>query len=301
MTAIEIPAAFANAATRAGSQGRDWIAALPGLVDELLHRWSCAPDGPVLHGQVGIVVPVRRDDLPPAVLKVSFPHPRNRHEPDAYAAWQGRGATHLFARADDHYAMLLERASHRTLATISDPEEALTIQGRLSHRLSIAAPPDLPRLSDRNERWADRIRSTAAAFDHPLPQRVIHAALATVRDLGPGQPAMLVHGDLHDANILASDREPWLAIDPKTYVGDPAHEALNILRSPRFAPPAPLPVPPPHPPPPPRHLLRSSPTRPHHTRRWLQFHAVREALWGRRHNDPTWLIRATDNLAEALT
>ncbi|MCU1643190.1 MAG: kinase [Nocardia sp.] len=299
---IDIPESFVRTEIASRSDaGRAWIAALPGLIEELLQRWSCAPDGPVMHGEVGIVVPVRNRDLPPAVIKVSFPHPGNLHEPNAYATWQGRGATHLFERYDDHFAMLLERAAYRTLATVEDHEEAIDIQGRLSHRLAVEAPPGLPKLSDRVDHWERRMLSTAAAFNQPLPHRVLDAALATLRELGHDQPDILVHGDLHDANILASDREPWLAIDPKAYVGDPAHDALNVIRSPRFAPllgtpnlkPAVL------------HLLdiyctaaRIDPTR---ARRWTQAGAVREALWGRRHNDPAWLIHATDQLAEALT
>ncbi len=299
---VEIPASFAAATARSqGPAGRAWIAELPALVDGLLQRWSCTPVGPVMHGQVGIVVPVHNSELPPSVIKVSFPHPGNLHEPDAYVAWDGRGATHLFARADEHFAMLLECASQRTLATVADPEEAIAIQGRLSHRLSVAAPSGLPKLSDRTERWEHKIRSTAAAFGYPVPGEVMDAAVDTLRELGPEQPDTLVHGDLHDANILASDREPWLAVDPKTYVGDPAHEALNVIRSPRFG-----------------SLLGSSDMKSgirrildiyceaaqldtDRTRRWTQLGAVREAMWGRRHGDPAWLIEATDQLAAALT
>ncbi|WP_327139927.1 aminoglycoside phosphotransferase family protein [Nocardia sp. NBC_01327] len=299
---IDIPESFAfTKEFSEGERGRTWIAALPGLVADLLQHWSCTPDGPVMHGQVGIVVPVRHRDLPPAVIKVSFPHPGNVHEPDAFAAWNGRGAAQLFERCDDRFAMLLERAHYRTLASVTDHEEALGIQGRLSHRLSIEAPPGLPRLSDRRGEWEDEMLAAAAAFDHPLPAHVLDAALATLRELGPDQPNTLIHGDLHDANILASEREPWLAIDPKGYVGDPAHNALNVIRSPRFA--ALLGSPNLKP-----EVLRllgiycdAAQLDPVHTRRWTQARTVREALLGRRQGDPTWLIHATDQLAEALT
>jgi streptomycin 6-kinase len=69
-----------------------WIAELPKIVDELLRRWGCVLDGAVIHGGVGVIVPVRRRAGAPAVLKVSFPHPGNVHEPAAFAAWGGRGA-----------------------------------------------------------------------------------------------------------------------------------------------------------------------------------------------------------------
>ncbi|ADB33866.1 hypothetical protein Kfla_4850 [Kribbella flavida DSM 17836] len=86
-----IPAPFARSTTeREGEAGAAWLAELPGIVDHLLTRWNCVLDGAVLHGQVGLIVPVRRTSGP-AVLKVSFPHPGNAHEPAAFAAWGGRG------------------------------------------------------------------------------------------------------------------------------------------------------------------------------------------------------------------
>lgn len=297
---IEVPARFAhNRIANDGQGGREWIAALPGLVDELLERWSCVPDGAVMHGEVGIVVPVRHRDLPPAVIKVSFPEWGDVHEPDAFEVWKGFGAVQLYARDDDRFAMLLERA-HGTLAEVADPEEAIAIQGELTRRLAVEAPAGLPRMADQASQWEQEIRTAAAALGEPLPRRVVDAAIATVRELGPDQPNTLVHGDLHDANVLASDREPWLVIDPKIAVGDPAFDALNVIRSPRSAP-----------------LFAAENPRPailrqldiyctaadldrDRVRRWTQVGAVREALWGRQHDDPAALIDATDELAELL-
>lgn len=34
---------------------------------------------------------------------------------------------------------------------------------------------------------------------------------------------------LHFENVLAGDREPWLAIDPKGLTGDPAFESVAVL------------------------------------------------------------------------
>ena len=39
----------------------------------------------------------------------------------------------------------------------------------------------------------------------------------------------MVHGDLHYGNVLAADREPWLAIDPKPVSGDPHYEPAPML------------------------------------------------------------------------
>ncbi len=35
--------------------------------------------------------------------------------------------------------------------------------------------------------------------------------------------------DLHADNVLAAEREPWLVIDPKPYVGDPGYDILQYL------------------------------------------------------------------------
>jgi streptomycin 6-kinase len=44
--------------------------------------------------------------------------------------------------------------------------------------------------------------------------------------------AVLLHGDLHHFNILAAERQPWLAIDPKGVVGEPAYEVGPLLLNP---------------------------------------------------------------------
>ena len=40
---------------------------------------------------------------------------------------------------------------------------------------------------------------------------------------------MLLCTDLHADNVLAAEREPWLVIDPKPYVGDPTYDPLQHL------------------------------------------------------------------------
>ena len=40
---------------------------------------------------------------------------------------------------------------------------------------------------------------------------------------------VLLHGDFHPGNVLAAAREPWLAIDPKPLLGDPAYDLAQWL------------------------------------------------------------------------
>ncbi|HEY0495321.1 MAG TPA: aminoglycoside phosphotransferase family protein [Kutzneria sp.] len=282
---IDVPAAFAReTAQREGTAGRAWLRELPDIAADLLQRWSCGLDGPVVHGAVGVVLPVRRDGRP-AVVKVSFPHPGNVHQPDAFDVWNGSGAVRLYERDDARFAMLLERAGPDSLAAVTDNDKAVTVLGELSRRLAVAAPAGLPRLRDEVAGWETEIR--AAEF---LPRRTVDAAVAALREFD--HPETVVHGDLHDANVLAAEREPWLAIDPKGLVGDPAYDAFTVIHSPRL-------------------LLTSGHKRAldvfcetagidrERARRWALVRAVRAVLCNRRHG-PKWLVEAGERLIGTL-
>jgi hypothetical protein len=45
----------------------------------------------------------------------------------------------------------------------------------------------------------------------------------------PAQRHVLLCTDLHTGNVLAAEREPWLVIDPKPYVGDPTYDVLQHM------------------------------------------------------------------------
>lgn len=66
--------------------------------------------------------------------------------------------------------------------------------------------------------------------DVPIPRRYVEQALSLGRDLlADGAPLVVVHGDLHYANVMADDDGRWLAIDPKPMAGDPHYEPAPML------------------------------------------------------------------------
>lgn len=131
------------------------------------------------------------------MLKVSFPHPGNVHEPDAFAAWDGREAVRLYERDGEHFALLLERVGTLSLGDVEDEDEIVRVAGRISHRLAVTAPPCLPRLCEQAGAWEEQVRQDAVELRHSLSRHVLDAAVATARELGGSQPDILIHGDLH--------------------------------------------------------------------------------------------------------
>jgi streptomycin 6-kinase len=226
-TRIELPPAFAAHASR-GDSWATWLAALPRLAADLLDEWELTVDGSVLHGECAVVLPVLTGTGRPAMLKVTWPHWEAETEHIALQRWHGDGAVELL-RADPHrFALLLERLITQDLTTVPDDESCAVI-ARLYRRLHVPAPPRLRTLSSQALDWSDRL--LALPRNAPVPRRFVEQAAALGRSFAqdPATDGMLVHTDLHPLNVLAAEREPWLAIDPKPLSGDPHYEVAPLL------------------------------------------------------------------------
>lgn len=165
-----------------------------------------------------------------AVLKLALPGQAVRAEADALAGFAGDGATRLLAADAAEGALLLERLVPGTpLAARADDDDATRIAGALIARLSRPVPAGAL-LADAHG-WV-RILDRARAGSWPLPRDQLDRAAALFRDLAASAPPpVLLHGDLHHGNILA-DGAGWRAIDPRGALGDPAFEAVALLRNP---------------------------------------------------------------------
>jgi streptomycin 6-kinase len=214
------------------SRGPDWerwVDRLPRRLDGLLEEWELTLDGWSMHGYCSIVVPVRTSEAQPAVLKVAFDvDEESEHEPLVLRHWGGRGAVRLL-RADPHRrAMLLERLHQEDLTTVPDLE-ACEVVAALYPRLHLPALPQLLTVTSYIERWSAALARMPR--NAPIPRRMVEQALSLARELvtDPASTGVIVHGDLHYLNVLASDREPWLVIDPKPMSGDPHFEPAPML------------------------------------------------------------------------
>ena len=124
--------------------------------------------------------------------------------------------------------LLLERASARDLSHVP-AVDACRVVAAMYGQLHRPALPQLDRLSDIVARWSSEFRALPAAS--PVPRRFVEQASALASDFAtdPATDGTLIHADLHYANVLAAQREPWLAIDPKPLSGDPCFEVPPMM------------------------------------------------------------------------
>ncbi|MDQ3485345.1 MAG: aminoglycoside phosphotransferase family protein [Actinomycetota bacterium] len=224
---VHIPPKFARFADRSETWGV-WLARLPGLVRDVLAEWAITVDGPAVHGECALVVPVMTAEGERAVVKFGWPHEEAEFEHLALREWGGAGAVRLLRADPRRSVLLLERASTRDLTALPVVEACLTVAG-LYGRLHVPAPPQLQRLSHLCRQWSSRL--LALPHEAPLPRRYVEQAAALARDFATDDATdgRIVHTDLHFENVLAADREPWLAIDPKPLSGDPHFEVAPLL------------------------------------------------------------------------
>lgn len=224
---VTIPPGLLSQSER-GEDWAGWLRRLPRRTEELLEEWRLTPVATALHGYCALVVPVADADGVAGALKVTFDGDRESlHEGLALQHWGGRGAVRL-RRSDPHRrALLLDWLAGTDLGDAWDVE-ACEVVGGLYRRLHIPAMPQLASVASYVERWLRELDGLGR--DIPVPRRYVEQALALGKDLlvDPAAP-VVVHGDLHYANVMADDAGEWLAFDPKPMAGDPHYEPAPML------------------------------------------------------------------------
>jgi streptomycin 6-kinase len=127
-------------------------------------------------------------------------------------------------------AMLLEACEPGTTLMVAlPPEEQDEVVAALLPGLWISPPPGHPfrPLGDMCAMWA---RGYAASGFVPPDPGLARAGLELWDELpATADRNVLLCTDLHPGNVLAAQREPWLVVDPKPYVGDPAYEPTQHM------------------------------------------------------------------------
>ncbi|MCK2214117.1 aminoglycoside phosphotransferase family protein [Actinomadura sp. ATCC 31491] len=216
-----------------GEAGRAWTAGLPALAGRYLEEWELRLDGEPGHGVVSLVLPVVRADGTPAALKLQPVTDENVTEAVGLRAWAGDGSVRLLAEDPATGTLLLERLhAGRSLSAVPDDLEALAVLTALLARLvAHPAPPGLRRLADLARGMLDGVDRALAALPGEDDRRRLRRWAGALAEVAAEPGDRLLHWDLHYDNVLAADREPWLAIDPKPLAGDPGFDLWPALHN----------------------------------------------------------------------
>jgi streptomycin 6-kinase len=213
------------------TKGRAWLSHLPAQVAELQRRWSLSFDAEEGGGSAtcSFVAFVRRADGTPAALKLGLPHLEAEQEIAGVRFWQGDAMVHLLEADPAMGALLLERCEPGApLSARPEPEQDRVLADILPRLWKVPeAPHPFRPLSHMVRYWADCAFARSADWlDAGFARDGIQCLIDLAR---PRATDVLLATDLHAGNVLEARREPWLAIDPKPFVGDAAYDATQHL------------------------------------------------------------------------
>jgi streptomycin 6-kinase len=228
--ALRIPSGLAASCHKTPLRAA-WLECLPDVLRNLEHGWSLTLDALFDDDEVSCsyVAAVVRANGTPAVLKIGMPHFEGEYEIHGLRFWDGDPTVRLLMADDDLGAMLLERCEPGTvLRTRPEREQDVVISGLLRRlwRAPSAQHPFRP-LSALAEYWSEE---TLAHIEQWPDTGLVREGLRLFKELPRTEPTEFVLAtDLHAGNILRAERQPWLVIDPKPFVGDPAYDGTQHL------------------------------------------------------------------------
>ncbi len=209
------------------ADGRSWLDQLPELIRDVVSAWELRLGAPMeAEASCSWVAPCETPRGEDAVLKLGYPHMEARDESLGLAFWDGDPTVRLLRADRAKNAMLLERCVPGTPLR-DEPEEVQDeVIAGLLRRLWREPPPDegFRPLADMIEYWARDASHDARDAE------LVAEALSVARELSASDvaPALLAT-DLHAGNVLRAKRLPWLAIDPKPFIGDRCYDGTQHL------------------------------------------------------------------------
>jgi streptomycin 6-kinase len=227
---IAVPRQLRENASKTAA-GAEWLRGLPRLISELATRWKLAVSAPFDSDDVSAawVAPATRATGEQVVLKLGMPHMEGAQEIDGLRFWAGDPLVRLLDADDAAGAMLLERCMPGTSLRERPSDEQDEVVASMLRRMwrPRGGLHAFRPLSQMTEAWCAESRTHS---DHWPDAGLVEHGLQIMYDLSRPSPSDVLLGtDIHAGNILRAEREPWLVIDPKPFVGDPAYDATQHL------------------------------------------------------------------------
>lgn len=213
-----------------GQNGLNWVKELPDLITQLCRKWNTrfvevVPN--LSYNFVGLVE--RLDSGEIAIIKMAF---ANEHilEESRWLKCFDRGVAKIYEFDDTYHAILMERIEPGEMLS------KLVKEGKDDTATQIICKMILE-LGSRQQRLYEFKHLSELAASLPIltghiDNKLLSKAQTLFRELTTDRNQdVILHGDLHHYNILASG-SGWKAIDPHGYIGDPVFEVGPMIYNP---------------------------------------------------------------------
>jgi streptomycin 6-kinase len=229
---VFVPEVVRNKALAAGATA--WLDGLPGLIADLERDWDITAGRSFPDATEALVAEVSG---PAAVLKLMIPRPGDhaRNEITVLRLAGGDGCVRLLRADEARGAMLLERLG-RPLHQLGVPlARRLEILCATASRLWRPVPADcaLPTGAEKARWLIGYIESTWPALGHPCTERAVGYALACAArraEAHDDERAVLVHGDVHQWNVLEAPQGGFKLIDPDGLRAEAEYDLGMLVR-----------------------------------------------------------------------
>ncbi len=212
----------ANTIAVHGDRGKNWLATLPAITEELAQRWGLSDLASIPNLSHNYILSGFQGSRP-IIVKISFDPQESEKEFRTLKALKSPCVVEALAYDQQHNALLLERAvPGDTLSSLFPHQdvEATEIVCELVRQLP--QPPLIEHVALESK--DDSNDTGIIDTDWDIPRQYLHKARILKTELLATAPqTILLHGDLHGGNIVKQQNH-WIIIDPTIILGEQAIE-----------------------------------------------------------------------------
>jgi len=231
MKVIHLPSKFVQTVFSVhGKAGERWLNELNGLIDYCKQKWQFELL-PVKKLTFNFVAPVVFENGSKAILKLGLPGKEFQSEIAALKAYNGSGFCKLLDAEPEKGVMLLEYIEPGAyLNTVQDEIAKATVTANLIKSMTGLNPSPSNPFQTAGDLYNDLLSLHNRFGNTAIPEYLFKSAVSAYKTIesNPYQQRLL-HGDLHQENILSAQDGEWKAIDPKGIISETGFELIPFL------------------------------------------------------------------------
>lgn len=211
-------------------ENRQWLKSLPSIIERVTKQWSLELGKVYLENTTcSFVADCTLQNQNQAVLKIGLPHAEARDEIAGLILLNGDPTVQLLKCHIQFNAMLLERCMPGTSLKIEPEEFQDEIICNLLPKIWITKlnNSNFRMLATMVDQW--NMETFDALHLFPDPQLAKEGCQLKEELIKTTINNEFLATDLHAGNVLKSQRQPWLAIDLKPYIGDRNYDLTQHL------------------------------------------------------------------------